>query len=717
MGIADSANSGFDHPVEFDPALSPLCTPLHIAVCNRQGSTARLLLGLGASVEACRDSHTDRSTNILHTAARCNDATTIRYLVKRGLVDIDIGNDFGATALHCAALHEDDTCALSELISLGADRDVRAGSTAFSYACHAGNFKAALVLLNSGLRLLGREDGFFPLHHAVAPRSYYRGPGVHSVGDLEAWERQREAFIRRLVSGDPIVGGFSINDLDHKKRPVLLLAASRSAPFRTIEFLLDLGADINAQDLFGVTAIQEILRRGDASTIADITCLLRRGARLDLSSDTTGLSKSVHGNSALDTALLATHGNINHPALYIIFQHASKINFAENSLTRIVRDLYRLGRHEDCQLMILHGINGVHLEINQEWLRGWLQLSIDQRNLDQICLYLAQFPKYLTTEVALHMALETYSRKDVLMKSLGHQHIEDNIIKTLLARPDLDIGKQEFGRSTLLHLACEYHHIDIIPQLVELGCEVDVLDEKCCTPLFHAVSAACPRMVKILLDLGADPFRAPTKEERCDGGVLVPPAERIPRNHQSAFQRAIALTFKDLEIHLLLSRCRRVLMSADPSLVDMIIQERGLPPFPTDPEAPTYIHDALPNPDALKVLLRWRADPNAGYIREQHPLLYACGTLGISIVVLESILLLISHGARTDERHRVHGKSFEDIVRQAHEAIATYRTVDRADPYFPLFQVQCALVRHLWIVRDPFLKRLVVQVRHPIQRR
>lgn len=714
MGIADRANSGFDNDLEFDAALSPLCTPLHIAVCSGQKSTARLLLGLGASVEACRDSHTTRSTNILHTAARCNDDTTIRYLVKQGLVDIDVANEIGGTALHCAALHQEDTSALTELINLGADRDARAGSTPFAYACHAGNFKAAFILLNSGLRQFGQEDGFLPLHNAVAPRSYYHPAGVPIVGDLEAWEQHREAFIRSIVSGDPMMGGFSIHDLDHKKRPILVLAASRSAPFRVIELLLDLGADINAQDKFGVTAIQEILRRGDASTTADIACLLRRGARLDLSSDTTGQWKRVHGFSGLDTALLATFGNINHPVLYTIFQHASKVNFAENSLTKIVQGLYRLGRHEDCQLMMLHGINGVPLEINQEWLRRWLQLSVDQRDLNQICLYLAQFPKYLTTKAALYMVLETYSRKHVARKFLDKEHLENDIIYTLLARPDLEIGKQMPGQSTLLHLACKHHHIHIIPRLVELGCEVNILDEKCCTPLFHAVSLACPHMVKSLLGLGGDPFRAPSKEERCDGGVLVPPGKRDPLNDQSAFQLAIARSPKEVNIHLLQAACLSAFVET--SLVDIIIRERGLPPFPTDPGSITYIHEAVQNPGVLRVLLQRGADPNAGHIREQHPLSYACENVGLSQEVLESIVLLVSYGARTDERHRVSGKSFVDIVRHAHEAVATYQDLGRDNSYYPVFRAQCALIRYLRLVRDPILGRSVIEVRQPIKR-
>lgn len=713
-GIADRDNAGIDVELEFDAGLSPLCTPLHIAVCNGQKSTARLLLSRGADARACRDNHSNRITSILHTAARCNDATTIRYIVQRGLVDINLpSNISGDTALHCAALHENNTSALNELMSLGADKDIQAGSTPFVYACNLGNFRAALVLLNSGLRLFGREVAFWPLHHAVAPRSQYNLPPLQTAAEEEAWEQEREAFIHRVVSGDPEVGDYSINDLDHKQRPILFLAASQEAPLRTLKLLLDLGANINAQNKDGVTAIQEILRRGDATTTASIAHLLRRGARLDLTIDTgRWTAVPVRGYYALDTALLATNGNYNHPVLYTIFQHASKINFAENSLTRIVENLYRQGRHEDCKLIMIHGINGVRLAINSEWVRRWLQSSINARDLTQISLYLAQFRAYLTTRDALGMVLETYSRRQNARITQDLEQIEDDIIDALITRPDLDLGEQKHGRSTLLHFACKHHHIKTVPRLLDLGCRVDVLDEKCQTPLVHAVSIGCPYLVRILQQYGAQPFQRPSEMvQEGSKGEIFDLAREYPSNDKSAFQTALSRSCKEVDVHFYQAVCWTVW--EDVNLVDLIIRDRGLPPFPTDPKSLTYIHEALQNPSTLKVLLERGADPNAGHIREQHPLLYAWENQGFTEEVLESIVHLIRYGARTNERHSASGKSFLDIVKAAHEAVAAYKEdPPRGGIDDPYFQAQCSLMRRLRLKRNPDSGQSVIRVQH-----
>lgn len=634
--------------------------------------------------------------------------------MQQGLVDVNLtSNVSGDTALHCAALHENNTSALTELMNLRADKDFQAGSTPFVYACNLGNFKAALVLLNSGLRLLGREVAFLPLHHAVAPRSQYNLPPLQTAAEEEAWEQDRETFMRRIVSGDPDVGDFDINDLDHKQRPILFLAASQEAPLRTLKLLLDLGANINAQDKDGVTAIQEILRSGNATTTASIAHLLRRGARLDLTVDTGRLSAAPsRGYCALDTALLATNGNINHPVLYTIFERASKINFAQGGLTRIVENLYKMGRYEDFKLIVIYGINGVRLDINPLWVRNWLQSSIHARDITQISLHLAQYPAYSTTRVALKMAFETYSRRCNAKKDHDLEEVEDDIIDALISRPDLDFGEQKHGHSTLLHVACKHHHINIVPRLLELGCQVNVLDENYHTPIFHAVNVGCPHLVRILHQFGADPFQRPS--ELAEGSTdkeIFDLARKNPSINKSAFQNALSRSQKEMDMHFYQSVCSSDW--EDVNLVNLIIQDRGLPPFPTDPGCLTYIHEALQYPSSLKILLERGADPDAGHIRKHHPLLHAWENLGLTEEVLESIVHLIKFGARTDEGHILSGKSFLDVVKAAHEAVTAYKKdPPRGGVDDRFFQAQCSLMRRLRLTTDPDSGESVIEVQH-----
>ncbi|KAJ4394504.1 hypothetical protein N0V93_003722 [Gnomoniopsis smithogilvyi] len=715
-GRGDADDCLYDYNREFDPRTSPLCTPLHIAVCNRQGRTARSLLDLGADVEACQDSHSDEVTSILHTAVRCNDGTMIGFIVEQGFVPINLVNDAGETALQCAVLHKNDLSAFLHLLSLGANPDI--GTGAFQYACDVQNFKAANILLQRGIQNFGSPN-LWPLHRATAPMGHFAIPHWEPVPDLEGWENDRELFILALASGLPELGNFGINDQDFRGRSPLLRAATYPATTRTIRLLINLGADVNQQDRSGVNPIQEILAKGDFGTTATIALLLRRGARLDLRSDHDNLIQryGVGGYCALDTALLVTDGETNNPVLYTIIQHASSRNFAEHSLSAIVARLYAQGRHRHCRVVMLNRFPGTRLDINPRWLLSWLQESVQKRSLSHIRFYLDRFPNELTTHDALPLVLTTYCRRFQDGKSSDLGVSENNIIETLSTRPDFGIGTQERGCSSLLHLACKYHHPSIATQLLELGSQVNFSDEDFYTPLLYAVGNCCSRTVKILLSYGANPFQHPSDEpqraqslQRRPRRIVLGPQD--PRTEESAFKYAIKWRSRDIDRHFFRTSC-----DIEPrytTITKIILDYCGLPPVSVDRALPSYVHRAIKFPEALRDLLEAGADPDARDTGERpSPLLYASLYLEPSEEVLESISLLVSHGADVHARLFPGADSFLTLVEESQRAVADGNR-DHANEQArdsDKYRKQCALTRLFEIKVDPISGHSTVQLR------
>lgn len=629
---------------------------------------------------------------------------TIRFIVEEGYMDIDTVNSAGETALQCAAVHKACTSALQELLSLGGNPDVGAG--AFQYACHWQNWKGALILLQSGLRNFGHNTA--PTHRAVAPRGHF--VRVDEQEDPEIWECEREEFLREIVSRKWGYGRFDIDEEDAGGRSPLMKAVSYPASIRTLRLLVELGANVNHPDRWGVSPIGQLLSLADYDSTASIIFLLRHGARLDLPADTTTSwrQNKVAGSCALDTAFLVTGGNINHPVLYTIFQHASIGNFSENFLSEFAAKLHLRERYRDCRTLVLNRIPGARLDVNREWLLKWLHRSVWLRDLSKICFYLDRFPNDLTIQNAMTMVLQTYDRRS--HEGIGHDllYMENEIINTLSMRPDFGTGTEKHGYSSLLHLACKYHHPDVATQLLGLGSQVNILDEDFHTPLFYAVRNCCSRTVKLLLKYGANPWDRPSDEARRNPSLprrqeIIDGGWRDPICDHSPFQYALSKRSVEMDRHFARTYCD--IEPGDASLIDIFVKHCGLPPLPEDRGSLTYIHDALKYPDALRVLLEAGADPDAGRVRERPtPLVYAVQDMNWSCSeeMLESIGLLVSHGADVYARSFSRGMSFLNIVEESRRIVANDWIQVRASAHgHGWFDIQYALTRLFEITVDP----------------
>lgn len=93
--------------------------------------------------------HTYGTTNVLGTAAACNQALACEYIIELGVYDIDaICGSEGETALICAARRNKGIAATKVLLDHGADKTIKDdnGKTAYDYAIENGNAELAELL-------------------------------------------------------------------------------------------------------------------------------------------------------------------------------------------------------------------------------------------------------------------------------------------------------------------------------------------------------------------------------------------------------------------------------------------------------------------------------------------------------------------------------------------------------------------------------------------
>ena len=124
-------------------------TPLHYAICNRNVSTAQLLLERGANAE-----YLGARATALHIATRWGLDETIHYLLDNDLVDIDATGNSDVTALHVAYVAGNYDL-VDKLLDKSANINLAFHAATgpwaiFSMACAEGSFDLALKYLRKG---------------------------------------------------------------------------------------------------------------------------------------------------------------------------------------------------------------------------------------------------------------------------------------------------------------------------------------------------------------------------------------------------------------------------------------------------------------------------------------------------------------------------------------------------------------------------------------
>jgi ankyrin repeat protein len=257
-------------------SLGKLQSPeLHLAADSGEPRVVRILLHNGADL-AETDS-ADRTP--LYVATVSGRAEVIKVLLSAG-ANPNAGRERGRSPLRAAAYHGHDGC-VSLLIEAGADIDTRSERevTALHLATLMRRVKVIPLLLHAGANVNARDaEGRTPLMWALRTKAGPGKPGrrtAETVGLLLAAgadpfavdDRGQTALFDAARSNQPLeirrlLGlGLDVNAAAHDGlTPLMAAAGEKDIDLSSAEALLAEGADVNAVDRRGATALHWMLR-------------------------------------------------------------------------------------------------------------------------------------------------------------------------------------------------------------------------------------------------------------------------------------------------------------------------------------------------------------------------------------------------------------------------------------------------------------------------
>jgi ankyrin repeat protein len=242
-------------------------TPLMIASGVGRMDAIQALLSRGANASIVDK----QGQSAFHWAARGGNREALDLFLERGAA-IDEGNLIGQTALMLASQYG-NTDAVKTLLSHGArigDRD-NAGRTALGYAVESGVVDACAALVEAGAKIDDRDStGMTPLMY---------------VGRMGLPGNPMRAIAAR--SGGSETKKDAIGEEQIRTEEFLSVAGGR-----TTRLLLDRGADKNARDKMGNTALMHAAQDGRLTVL---------GLLMDSGADYR--AKNMNGKSAKNLAL------------------------------------------------------------------------------------------------------------------------------------------------------------------------------------------------------------------------------------------------------------------------------------------------------------------------------------------------------------------------------------------------------------------------------
>ncbi|XP_032233750.1 ankyrin repeat and protein kinase domain-containing protein 1 isoform X2 [Nematostella vectensis] len=224
----------------------------------------------------------------LHVAAAKGRAGCVKLLIEAG-ASVDVKEKDGLTPLHLAVYHGNSNC-VQILIDYGADVNStsRFGSTPLHQASYFGHLSCAQILLKNGAFVDVEEAwGQTPLFLAA--------------------QRAHSNVVQLLLQYNAYV---KQTDKAHFK--TALHVACEAQSIACVQYLLDAGADPNAQCANGRTPMHEVVTSEEVEPITHL--LVEYGARCDITDNTD--STPVLGLEAL----MLRHSNDTNPEHFLRYQ-------------------------------------------------------------------------------------------------------------------------------------------------------------------------------------------------------------------------------------------------------------------------------------------------------------------------------------------------------------------------------------------------------------
>ena len=278
-------------------------TPLHFAAFGNSPDTAKMLINNGAKVINGNNNNVTKPSadeSLLHCAVRSNAIECLRLFIDEGC-DVNQLRSNGTNAIHLAADLGLAQCLELLLNAPNADPNIRIcvrekESTALHLAADEGNAECVTLLLAKGADAkVKNHRGFTPLHLAARTSSFECVELLLRDGNAEA----------------------NAEDFDHRTPLHAAIGKSDSA-FDIIETLISYGANVNAKDVYGFTALHLAALDGLAHCVemliyhgADVSTKSRKGTTaLNVINRKTPASLAMV-NQKFDEAITLTHSQDN----------------------------------------------------------------------------------------------------------------------------------------------------------------------------------------------------------------------------------------------------------------------------------------------------------------------------------------------------------------------------------------------------------------------
>ncbi|KAJ0114688.1 hypothetical protein J7T55_004932 [Diaporthe amygdali] len=501
-------------------------SPLHLAICHFQASTAKLLLFRGASIRLSEPQRHSAST-ALHAAAATGQVELCKHILDEGLVDVDVVDHSGLTPFYYAYMSEHWNSTVSFLLEKGADINflichptrlapTEGGefSTTLYEACVFGRFTDAVRLINLGANVNKghyRQDVQYkwPLHAVCQPPRTFdeplRIPTMRASAPPRNNEEQRMELIRLMLKS-----GADLEAKTHQDLESPLQYAAMHFDVAALQVLLAEGADVESRNCRGRTpllracgpeitsydsyAASQFLVRG--AELDAIKMLLDHGSKINATDD--------DGNTALHLACTLNHN-----------RHDRRYD-SDQKQERIVRMLLQRGAKDNVpnklgftpfESAFSGGLLGVCdiLVRRRRSLQPWKHEDFDR-------MFLATIRDRPHDLEAVDLLLDLdingilFNKSTYVMKMIegGHVKMANRYLERGASRPPLSPKE----KITIIQEGLARGNEALVKQMLAMKVSVNFPDKNGHTPLYVVLqSVGLPGkegLVRELLDAGAD---------------------------------------------------------------------------------------------------------------------------------------------------------------------------------------------------------------------
>ncbi|KAK7177745.1 ankyrin repeat protein [Paraphaeosphaeria sporulosa] len=428
---------------------------------------------------------------LLNNAARVNARFEVG-LALHGGADANAKDNDGWTPLHRAADQGHDEV-IQRLLDGGAEANAKDnnGWTSLHRAANQGHYDVIGGLLGGGADVDAKDkDGLTALHRAAScghdamrqppdPRAPYMSI-MHLVGRiLDVPKDKLTTLCGTAPRGHAVVvmrlldGGADVNAKDNNGRTALRWAASQG-DWVAVGLLLNSGADVNAKDNNGCTALHQGAGQGQAEVVV---LLLKQEADVNLKDNDgwTSLHRAADQGHTVEVALL--------------LNHKADVNAKDDGGWTSLHRAADRGHAIVVGLLLKH-----EADVNSKDNDGWTSLhrAADQGHAEVVGWLLNSGADVNAKDndgwTSLHRAADQ-----------GHAEVVGRLLNS-----GADVNAKDNDGWTSLQQAADQGHTVVVGWLLNSGADVNAKDNDGWTALHQASNQGYAGVVKWLLDSGAD---------------------------------------------------------------------------------------------------------------------------------------------------------------------------------------------------------------------